>query len=367
MKPLFIFGTRPEALKLVLLIKQFKNPVICVTGQHDRMLYQVLELFKVKPHYDLKVMKKDQTLFSITAGILLKIENILEKEKPDVVIVQGDTTSAMAGALAAFYKKIPVAHVEAGLRTFSKYAPFPEEINRKLVTPLADFHFAPTKDAAANLRKEAVSGNTIFITGNTSIDSLLYMVKKLKKKEKGKQAYFKKSFGLSFDKKMILVTGHRRENFGQGFQEICFALKDIAKNNNALIVYPVHLNPNVQKPVNKILSGITNIKLIPPQDYENFVYLMSKAHFIVTDSGGVQEEAPSLKKPVLVMREVTERKEGVAAKNAILVGTDRKKIIKLAAELLKAGPLYKKMTARKNPYGDGKTSIRIANILKKNI
>jgi UDP-N-acetylglucosamine 2-epimerase (non-hydrolysing) len=365
MKPLFIFGTRPEALKLVLLIKQFKSPVVCVTGQHKEMLYQALRLFNVKPHYDLNVMKKDQTLFSITANILLKIEKILEKEKPDVVVVQGDTTSAMAGALAAFYKKIPVAHVEAGLRTYNKYAPFPEEINRKLVTPIADVFFAPTKETAANLRREAVPGNSIFMTGNTSIDSLLFMVKKLKKEDKARQAYFKNEFGLTFNKKMILVTGHRRENFGRGFKNICYALKDIAKNNNALIVYPVHLNPNVQKPVKEILSGISNLKLIPPMDYENFVYLMLKSHFIITDSGGVQEEAPSLKKPVLVMREVTERKEGVSAGNSILVGTDRKKIVKLATELLKTGALYKKMTAKKNPYGDGQASIRIRNVLNR--
>src|SRR3989339_182255 len=332
MRPLFVFGTRPEALKLVLLIKQFKNPVICVTGQHNQMLYQALKLFNVKPHYDLKVMKKNQTLFSITANILLKIEKVLEKEKPDVVIVQGDTTSAFAGALAAFYKKIPVAHVEAGLRTYDKYAPFPEEINRKLVTPIADVFFAPTKEAAVNLIKEAIPENKIFVTGNT---------------------------------KMILVTGHRRENFGQGFKNICHALKDIAKNNDALIIYPVHLNPNVQKPVTEILSNVSNIKLIPPMDYENFVYLMSKSHFIITDSGGVQEEAPSLKKPVLVMREVTERQEGVAAKNAILVGTDRKRIVKLATELLKTGTLSRRMTAKKNPYGDGQASVRIRNILNR--
>ena len=365
MRPLFVFGTRPEALKLALLIKQFKNPVICVTGQHNQMLYQALKLFNVKPHYDLKVMKKNQTLFSITAGILLKIEKILENEKPDVVVVQGDTTSAFAGALAAFYKKIPVAHVEAGLRTYDKYAPFPEEINRKLVTPIADVFLAPTKEAANNLIKEAIPKSKIFVTGNTAIDSLVYMVKKLKKEDKERQAYFKKEFGITFDKKMILVTGHRRENFGQGFKNICHALKDIAKQNDALIIYPVHLNPNVQKPVKEILSNVSNIKLIPPMDYENFVYLMSKSHFIITDSGGVQEEAPSLKKPVLVMREVTERQEGVAAKNAILVGTDRKKIVKLAAELLKTGTLYRRMTAKKNPYGDGQASVRIRNILNR--
>ncbi len=365
MKPLFIFGTRPEALKLIPLIKQFKNPVICLTGQHKEMLAQVMSLFKMKAGYDLKVMKKDQTLFSITAGILLKIEKILEKEKPDCVIVQGDTTTTLAGALAAFYKKIPVGYVEAGLRSFDKYRPFPEEMNRKLVTPLADIYFAPTKEAAKNLINEGINKKNIYMTGNTSIDTLMLMVQEQKSREKALLNFFKAAYGIEFDKKTILVTGHRRENFGKGFLNICAALKETALKNDVDIIYPVHLNPQVQKPVNKILSGIKNIYLIPPQEYDKFVFLMQKAYFIITDSGGVQEEAPSLKKPVLVMREVTERKEGVAAGNAVLVGTDRKKIVKFASALLKGGALYKKMTAKKNPYGDGKASKKIGDILKK--
>ncbi len=364
MKPLFVFGTRPEALKLIPLIKQFKNPVICLTGQHKEMLNQVMSLFKIKPDYNLKVMKKNQTLFSVTAGILVKIEKVLEKEKPDCVIVQGDTTSTLAGALAAFYKKIPVGYVEAGLRSFDRFKPFPEEMNRKLVTPLAGIYFAPTKEAAKNLLREGINKKSVFVTGNTAIDTLVLMVKELKSEEKKLLEFFKAKYKIVFDKKMILVTGHRRENFGPGFLNICFALKELAQKNDINIVYPVHLNPNVQEPVNKILSGIKDIFLIPPQEYDKFVFLMNKANFIITDSGGVQEEAPSLKKPVLVMREVTERKEGVAAGNAILVGTDRKKIVKFASELLKGGALYKKMTAKKNPYGDGSASKKIGDILK---
>ena len=364
MKPLFIFGTRPEALKLIPLVKQFKTPVICLTGQHKEMLDQVMSLFKIKAGYNLNVMKKNQTLFSVTANILVKIEKVLEKEKPDYVIVQGDTTTTLAGALAAFYKKIPVGYVEAGLRSFDKFKPFPEEVNRKLVTPLADIYFAPTKEAAKNLLREGIDKKAVFVTGNTAIDTLILMVKELKTKEKTLLNFFKAKFGIIFDKKTILVTGHRRENFGKGFLNICSALKEIALKNDVKIIYPVHLNPNVQKPVKKILSGIKNISLIPPQEYDKFVFLMNKSNFIITDSGGVQEEAPSLKKPVLVMREVTERKEGVTAGNAILVGTDKKKIVKLANELLKGGILYRKMTAKKNPYGDGNASKKIGDILK---
>lgn len=365
MKVLFVFGTRPEAIKLAPLIKGIPNSVVCVTGQHKEMLYQVLKIFNIKPDYDLKVMKKNQSLFSITANIISKLEKVLKKEKPGIVIVQGDTTTTFAGALSAFYLKIPVGYVEAGLRSQDKYRPFPEEINRKITTPMADLFFAPTKEAKYNLLKEGIDKKNIFVTGNTAIDTLLLMVKKIGKNGKKYENYFRKTYNISFGRKIILVTGHRRENFGKGFKDICRAIRKIAVGEAVDFIYPVHLNPNVQKPVRKILSGLKNVFLLPPLEYDNFIFMMHKAYIILTDSGGVQEEAPSLGKPVLVMRDVTERKEGVKAGNSVLVGTNKNKIIKWVKILLYNKNVYKKMSKAKNPYGDGKASDRIIKILKK--
>ena len=365
MKALVVFGTRPEAIKLIPIAKSLKNSRICLTGQHKEMLYQVMDIFKIKANYDLKVMKKDQSLFELTSKILVKFKKVLEKEKPDVVVVQGDTTTTLAAALGAFYRKIPVAYVEAGLRSFDKYAPYPEEINRKLVTSLADIYFSPTKEAADNLRKEGIKADKIFVTGNTSIDALLLMIKKIKKEQRSFERYFKHEFGISFSRKTILVTGHRRENFGKGFRNICSALKEIALTEDVSIIYPVHLNPNVQVPVRKTLSNTKNVFLIPPMDYDKFCFLMLRANFIISDSGGVQEEAPSLGKPVLVTRDVTERKEGISAGNAVLVGTDTKKIISMSKKLLHSRKTYQKMSKAGNPYGDGRSAERVAKIIQK--
>ena len=359
MKIMYVFGTRPETVKLTPLIKKTKHPVVCVTGQHREMLHQTLKLFKVKPSYDLKVMKKGQTLGFLTASLIAKLEPVMKKEKPDVVVVQGDTTSSFAGALSAFYQKIPVAHVEAGLRTENKYEPFPEEIYRRLITQTADLFFPPTKESAKILLDEGIERKRVVVTGNTGIDALMMRQKEIKKDSRKYWEYFGENYGIVSHPRMILVTGHRRENFGAGMKEICLALRDVAKKEDVLIVYPVHLNPNVQQPVKEILGGISNVKLIPPQDYNNFLHLMYNSFFIITDSGGVQEEAPSLGKPLLVMRNVTERPEGVAAGNAVLVGTDRKKIASWSRKLLHDKRVYGRMSHAGNPYGDGKASARI--------
>jgi len=364
MKVMFIFGTRPEAIKLAPLIKKLNRSIICVTGQHKEMLQQVLKIFNIKPKYNLNIMKKNQTLFNITFNILLKLENILKKEKPDIVIVQGDTTTTFVASLSAFYLKIPIGYVEAGLRSYDKYQPFPEEINRRLTTHLADIYFAPTSKARDNLLKEGVSSKQIFVTGNTGIDALLMMVKEVKKNNLKYEMYFRKNFGINFNKKIILVTGHRRENFGIGFKNICNAIKEIALKEDINIIYPVHLNPNVQTPVKKILSNLRNVFLLPPLEYDKFCYLMYRSYLILTDSGGIQEEAPSLGKPVLVLRNVTERKEGIKKGNAVLVGTNKDKIIKWVKNLLHNKNLYNNMRKVSNPYGDGKASNRIVRILK---
>ena len=364
MKVMFIFGTRPEAIKLAPLIKKLNRSIICVTGQHKEMLQQVLKIFNIKPKYNLNIMKKNQTLFNITFNILLKLENILKKEKPDIVIVQGDTTTTFVASLSAFYLKIPIGYVEAGLRSYDKYQPFPEEINRRLTTHLADIYFAPTSKARDNLLKEGVSSKQIFVTGNTGIDALLMMVKEVKKNNLKYEMYFRKNFGINFNKKIILVTGHRRENFGIGFKNICNAIKEIALKEDINIIYPVHLNPNVQTPVKKILSKLRNVFLLPPLEYDKFCYLMYRSYLILTDSGGIQEEAPSLGKPVLVLRNVTERKEGIKKGNAVLVGTNKDKIIKWVKNLLHNKNLYNNMRKVSNPYGDGKASNRIIRILK---
>jgi len=363
-KMLFIFGTRPEAIKIAPLVKEFQKDShfdvkICVTAQHREMLDQVLKLFEIKPDFDLDLMKPNQDLYDITSNVLLDLRNIYKDYKPDLVFVHGDTTTTLGASIASFYQKIPVAHIEAGLRTHDIYSPFPEEINRQLTSRLATYHFAPTKNSKKNLLKEGVKETNIFVTGNTVIDALLNVVKITQQKKIKIDGY------EVVNRKMILVTGHRRENFGEGFLNICKALKEIAlKYNDIDIVYPVHLNPNVQKPVFELLSDISNIYLIKPLDYEPFVYLMSKSYIILTDSGGIQEEAPSLGKPVLVMRDTTERPEAVDAGTVGLVGTDKDCIVSNINELINNQELYKTMSEAHNPHGDGKACKRIVKTIK---
>ena len=376
-KLLFVFGTRPEAIKLSPLIKEFEKHEeifktrVCVTAQHREMLDQVLELFSIKPHYDLDIMTERQSLSSLTASVLLGVTEVIEKENPDVVFVQGDTTTTFAAAQAAFYLKIPIAHIEAGLRTKNRCSPFPEEINRRLTSVMADFHFAPTEGAKRNLVGEGIEESSIFVTGNTVIDALITVVRdqgsEIRQKELNK--YFMEKWGLTLrndsgNSKLILVTGHRRESFGKGFARICKALSILAGNNHDIkIVYPVHLNPNVQEPVYAILGDVDNIHLIPPLDYEPFVFLMNQCNLILTDSGGIQEEAPTLGVPVLVMRDTSERPEGIEAGSARLVGTDIEAIVAETQKLLDNDDEYKRMSNAINPYGDGKASKRIVRII----
>jgi len=362
-KVLLVFGTRPEAIKLAPVILELKRQAhhcaarLCVTGQHRQMLDQVLRLFRLRPHHDLDIMRKGQSLEEVTSRVIRGMKTILERERPDMVIVQGDTTTAFAAALAAFYARIPIAHVEAGLRTGERYNPFPEEKNRELVSHLADLHFAPTESAAKNLLREGVDPSAISVTGNTVIDALLYVRAGLRREGKSRAPVFPM---IDFSKRVILVTGHRRENFGAGFRSICLALSDIARHErDVLIVYPVHLNPHVAEPVHRILGGVPNVLLLDPLDYRPFVALMDRAFFILTDSGGVQEEAPSLGKPVLVMRKYTERPEGVRAGTVRLVGTDRRGIVREARTLLHQPAAYRRMSRAHNPYGDGKAAKRI--------
>lgn len=369
-KILIIFGTRPEAIKMAPLIKELQsnkkdfNTVIALTGQHKEMLYQVLDFFKIKPNYDLELMKPNQTLFDITADALRGLEKILEKENPDLIVVQGDTTTVLAGALAGFYKKIKVAHLEAGLRSGDKMSPFPEEINRILTSHIADYHWAPTTKAKENLLKEGVKNNCIHVVKNTVIDALFLAVELLKKEGDNKYIRFFK--GIDFTKKVVLITAHRRESFGEPFENICNSIKDLAQKNPSVeFVYPVHLNPNVREVVFRILSNINNVHLLDPLDYPYLVWIMNKSYIVLTDSGGIQEEAPSLGKPVLVLRDVTERQEGVDAGTAILVGTNRKKIISHAQRLLDDPKYYAKIAKATNPYGDGKASQRIVKLLHK--
>lgn len=372
-KILIVFGTRPEAIKLCSLIKEFEKHEdifetrLCVTAQHRGMLDQVLELFNIKPDYDLDLMTKGQTLHNLTASVLLGVTKVMEKENPDVVFVQGDTTTTFAAAQAAFYLKIPVAHIEAGLRTKNRYSPFPEEINRRLTSVMADFHFAPTEGAKRNLIEEGFDKDFIFVTGNTVIDTLMTVVREQKKGSI--ERYFKEKWGLmlssgSDNSKLILVTGHRRESFGEGFKRICEALYILAGDNPDIqIVYPVHLNPNVQGPVYSILGDVDNIHLISPLDYEPFVFLMSQSNIILTDSGGIQEEAPSLGVPVLVMRDTSERPEVIEAGSARLVGTDIETIVAETQKLLANDDEYKRMSNTVNPYGDGNASKKIVRII----
>ena len=368
-KLLFIFGTRPEAIKMAPLIKAFQkesafDTKVCVTAQHREMLDQVLDFFDIKADYDLNVMKPNQNLYTLTATIITELKAVLEDCRPDYIFVHGDTTTTMAASIAGFYAGAKVCHIEAGLRTFNKYTPFPEEINRKVTGAIADFHFAPTQQAKQNLLREAVDEKNILVTGNTVIDALLESSEKVKKIQDKEIDALKKI--VDSTKKLILVTGHRRENQGKGFIHICQALKQIALQNPEIqIVYPVHLNPNVKEPVYRILSGIENIKLITPLAYPAFVWLMNQSYLIITDSGGVQEEAPSLGKPVLVMRDTTERPEAVSAGTVILVGTDEQKIVDECEQLLNNQEKYSKMSALHNPYGDGKACERIVEFFKK--
>ncbi|WP_297823824.1 non-hydrolyzing UDP-N-acetylglucosamine 2-epimerase [uncultured Paraglaciecola sp.] len=367
-KILLVFGTRPEAIKMApLALELMKNPKleveICVTAQHREMLDQVLNLFQITPQYDLNLMQAGQDLYDITSRVLLGIKGVIYQAKPDLVLVHGDTTTTFSTALAAFYQKIPVGHVEAGLRTGDIYSPWPEEANRKLTGALADIHFTPTEKSRQNLLAENVPDEKIFVTGNTVIDALLQVVNIIDHDQALKDSMQQRFDFIDSTKKIILVTGHRRESFGGGFERICEALKILAQRDDVQIIYPVHLNPNVKGPVDRILKDVSNIHLIAPLDYLPFVYLMSQSYLILTDSGGVQEEAPSLGKPVLVMRDTTERPEAVAAGTVKLVGTDLQKIVDETNQLLNDTQAYKDMSFAHNPYGDGKTCSRITNIL----
>ena len=368
MKVLIVFGTRPEAIKMapvVCELKQTMDVKVCVTAQHREMLDQVLDLFEITPDYDLDVMQSEQDLFDITNNVLLGMKQVLSVVNPDIVLVHGDTTTTMASSLAAFYQQIPVGHVEAGLRTFNIYSPFPEEVNRQMTKVVTTYHFTPTEQARQNLLEEHVDDECIIITGNTVIDALLSVVSKARTGRFSEDLLEELPF-LEENQlpRIILVTGHRRENFGQGFENICDALCELATlYPNVQIIYPVHLNPNVQEPVNRILSNVANIHLIDPLDYLPFVKLMDISYLILTDSGGVQEEAPSLGKPVLVMRDTTERPEAVAAGTVQLVGADRNKIVDAANNLLADDNAYKQMAKAHNPYGDGLASKRIRDFL----
>ncbi len=366
MKLLFVFGTRPEAIKLAPLVREFKNRKdaevkVCVTAQHRQMLDQVLEFFDIVPDYDLNIMKPNQTLFDVTADGLKALEKVLEDFQPEIVFVQGDTTTSFIGALAAYYKKIKVAHIEAGLRSGNKYSPFPEEINRILAGHIANYHFPPTQQSVENLNRENIHEH-VYNVGNTVIDALFLGLKLVK--ARGEKHYSKMFDGINLERKIVLITGHRRESFGEPFENICAAIKTVASQfPDVEFVYPVHLNPNVQEPVNRLLSGLSNVHLITPLDYPHFIWIMEKSYVVLTDSGGLQEEAPALGKPVLVMREVTERQEGVDAGTAKLVGTDQDVIVRELMTLLLDESAYQKMARAVNPYGDGTACKQIADII----
>ena len=368
-KILLIFGTRPEAIKMAPLVIEFQKYLevfdtkVCVTAQHREMLDQVLDFFEIKPDYDLDLMKPGQNLYSLTSSIIESLKPVMEDFKPDYVFVHGDTTTTMAGSIASFYSGAKVCHVEAGLRTNNKNSPFPEEINRQITGRICDYHFAPTETSKKNLLKENISEDSILVTGNTVIDALLKSVEKVNKNPS--QLIQDLSFKIG-NNEVVLVTGHRRENHGIGFERICKALKRIAQDDtNRIIIYPVHLNPKVQEPVNRILSSIKNIMLIEPLAYQDFIWLMNRSKIIITDSGGVQEEAPSLGKPVLVMRDTTERPEAVEIGTVLLVGTHEELIVSKALDLLNNEINFKKMSKLHNPYGDGKASKQIVNFIKK--
>lgn len=370
-KNLIVFGTRPEAIKMAPLVKEFlKNDnfetTVCVTAQHREMLDQVLEFFEIKPDYDLNLMRPNQNLYTLTASIIENMKPVLDEVKPDYVYVHGDTTTSMAVGIAAFYSGAKICHVEAGLRTFNRQYPFPEEFNRQLTGKIADFHFSPTALSKNNLLAENTKEENILVTGNTVIDALLYGIEKVNAADFKDDEIENLKTVLDFQKKIILVTGHRRENHGDGLIKICSALKTIAENNpDVEIIYPVHLNPNVKGPVNELLSGITNIYLVPPLAYPSFIWLMEKSYLIITDSGGIQEEAPSLGKPVLVTRTTTERPEAVEEGTVILLGTDTDRIVEESNKLLNNTEYYNEMSMLHNPYGDGKASERIVNFIEK--
>lgn len=365
-KILIVFGTRPEAIKMAPLVKEFQNhkdkfeTKVCVTAQHREMLDQVLDFFEIVPDFDLNLMRPGQNLSQLTSDVILGLKPILENFTPDFVFVHGDTTTSTAAALASFYASTKVCHIEAGLRTHNKFSPFPEEMNRQLTGRLADLHFAPTQQAKKNLLDEGISEKIIFVTGNTVIDALLLAKDKVDNIEDSQISFLKSIIDPS--KELIVVTGHRRENFGDGFINICHALRQLALEQNVQIIYPVHLNPNVKEPVFSILGNIPTINLIDPLAYPGFVWLMKQSKIIITDSGGVQEEAPSLGKPVLVMRDTTERPEAVAAGTVILVGTNTEEIVKQATALLTDENLYEKMSKAHNPYGDGLASYNCVKI-----
>lgn len=369
MKVLTVFGTRPEAIKMAPVVKALGNDPafearVCVTAQHRQMLDQVLDLFAIKPDFDLNLMKPGQDLSDITSNVLLGLREVYKEWLPDIILVHGDTSTTLAASLSAYYAKIKVGHVEAGLRTHNKYSPWPEEMNRRLTGAVTDIHFAPTNKARDNLLNEGTADNTIHVTGNTVIDALLDVVDRLRR-DTALKAQLEAQFSqLDPTKRLILVTGHRRENFGEGFENICHALAQLASRSDVQIVYPVHLNPNVQEPVHRILGSVENVHLIEPLDYLPFVYLMDRSSLLITDSGGVQEEAPSLGKPVLVMRNTTERPEAVDAGTVKLVGTQADVIVNEATRLLDDPVSYSAMSRAHNPYGDGKAAERIQHILK---
>ncbi|RAZ45689.1 UDP-N-acetylglucosamine 2-epimerase (non-hydrolyzing) [Campylobacter hyointestinalis subsp. lawsonii] len=372
-KVLLAFGTRPEAIKMAPLVKEFQKQEeiitkVCVTAQHRQMLDQVLDIFGIDPDFDLNVMKEGQDLYDITTNVLLGMREIFREFKPDIMLVHGDTSTTFSASLAAFYSKIKIGHVEAGLRTHNIYSPWPEEANRQLTGVLANYHFAPTVNSKDNLIRENKNSDSIIITGNTVIDALFLALHEIQNNQYLKSKILNainEVYAINQSRKFILVTGHRRENFGNGFINICEALKTIALNNPDIdIVYPVHLNPNVQKPVNEILANIKNIYLVKPLEYEKFVYLMSKSYFIITDSGGIQEEAPSLGKPVLVTRDTTERPEALEAGTVKLVGSEKKLIIEEAQKLINDSMEYEKMSMSHNPYGDGSACKKIVEFIK---
>lgn len=368
-KILLVMGTRPEAIKLAPVLRALQDASarpeieVCVTRQHSELLDPVLELFGIRPTFDLALMKPNQSLAELTAGAIAGLHETYARSGPDVVVVQGDTTTALAAALAAFYQRLPVAHVEAGLRTADLMAPWPEELNRRLTGVMASTHFAPTERARQNLLREGVAANRIHVTGNTAVDAILGITGRLSG-EAGLREQVERRFPfLDARRRLVLVTGHRRESFGGGFERICTALAELSRRHDVQIVYPVHLNPNVRKPVFGILGGRDNVHLIEPVDYLGFAYLMMRCHVIISDSGGVQEEAPSLGKPVLVMRDVTERQEAVEAGAVRLVGTDAARIVTAATRLLDDPAEYSAMTRGMNPFGDGRAAERIAGVL----
>jgi len=368
MKVLIVFGTRPEAIKMAPVVKALSadpsfDVRVCVTAQHRQMLDQVLDLFEIKPDFDLNLMQPGQDLSDITTKVLLGMRDVYAQWRPDVTLVHGDTTTTLGTSLASYYAKVSVGHVEAGLRTFNKYSPWPEEVNRKITGVLTDFHFAPTSRSRENLLAEGVNDKTIHVTGNTVIDALLAVVDKLDTDTTLKQQFDEQFDFIDPSKRLVVVTGHRRENFGAGFEGICQALAALANRGDVQVVYPVHLNPNVQEPVNRILAKEPNVVLLEPLDYLPFVYLMNKSTIILTDSGGIQEEAPSLGKPVLVMRDTTERPEAVDAGTVKLVGTSAEDIVRAATDLLDDKEAFESMSRAHNPYGDGQAADRIRQVL----